>query len=154
MNDGYRDGDAPASSGTYVLALRLRGPDPAPVEFGAAGVRRLVPGRYGYVGSAFGPGGFSRLRRHQEVADGQRDVHHWHVDYLLGHPRVEFEDAVRLPGVDRECELARRLPGERIPGIGASDCSCETHVLRLPDGLSISEELGVSADGSDAGSGS
>nr|WP_245188661.1 DUF123 domain-containing protein [Halarchaeum rubridurum] len=85
-------------------------PTPATVTFGAAGERRLDSGWYAYTGSAFGPGGLSRVERHRRVAAGEHDVRHWHVDYLTGHPGTDLD------------------AGEPVPGLGASDCDCETHV--------------------------
>lgn len=119
------------TGGTYGLVCVLDGAAPATITFGAAGERALDHGAYTYVGSALGPGGFARLDRHREIASGERAVRHWHVDYLLGHERVSIVDTIRLPGVDRECELAKQLPGTAIPGIGASDCGCESHLFAI-----------------------
>lgn len=67
-----------ALAGSYVLLVDLE--EAASVRFGAAGSRRLRAGRYAYVGSARGAGGFARLERHRGVARGARDVRHWHID--------------------------------------------------------------------------
>ena len=120
-----------ATGGTYVLEIAVT--DPIVVEVGALGTLEFSAETYAYVGSAFGPGGFSRVDRHRELARGDRDVRHWHVDYLLGHPRTRLESVVTLPGEDRECELTARLPGESISGFGASDCGCEAHLLAVTD---------------------
>lgn len=116
------------TGGTYTLVVRL--PDPASVTFGAAGERDLPAGWYAYTGSALGAGGFARVERHRELARGERDVRHWHVDYLLGHPASAVETAVRSAGVDVECsvavDVAARL--DPVPGLGASDCGCDTHL--------------------------
>lgn len=119
------------SGGTYVLEIALA--RPATIEVGALGDREFAAGTYAYVGSALGPGGFSRVERHRELARGDRDVRHWHVDYLLGHPESSLESVVTVPGEDRECELAASLPGTAVPGFGASDCDCSAHLLDVPE---------------------
>jgi len=125
-----RDG---AHGGTYTLLTDLDVDEPAVVTFGAVGERELPPGRYAYTGSAHGPGGFARIDRHRRVAAGDHDVRHWHVDYLLGHPDAQLVVAVRSPGVDAECAIARATVVvatgcESVPGVGASDCCCSSHL--------------------------
>lgn len=117
--------------GTYVLAVDLsRG---STIEVGALGDRDFPAGSYAYVGTAFGPGGFARVDRHRELAAGERDARHWHVDYLLGHSATTLEAVARFPEEDRECDLADRLPGDPVEGFGASDCDCPAHLLAVPD---------------------
>ncbi|WP_049927052.1 GIY-YIG nuclease family protein [Halopiger goleimassiliensis] len=116
--------------GTYVLVIELS--RSTTIEVGALDDRSFDAGAYAYVGSAFGPGGFSRIERHRELACGERDTRHWHVDYLLGHADARLESVVRFPDADRECELADRLPGQPIPDFGASDCDCTAHLLATP----------------------
>ncbi|WP_137289106.1 GIY-YIG nuclease family protein [Natronorubrum halophilum] len=113
--------------GTYVLVVNL--PRAATIEVGALGRIEFDAGAYAYVGSAFGPGGFARVDRHRALAAGDRDTRHWHIDYLLGHSETTLETAITFPDADRECELADRLPGERVVGFGASDCDCTAHLL-------------------------
>ncbi|WP_135820304.1 GIY-YIG nuclease family protein [Halostella litorea] len=117
--------------GTYVLAVAVD--EPATIEVGALGERAFDRGTYAYVGSAFGPGGFSRVERHRELAAGERDARHWHVDYLLGHPAASLAAVVKFPEMDVECDLASALPGDPVPAFGASDCDCDSHLLRAPD---------------------
>lgn len=117
--------------GTYTLLLELE--TAASIEFGGIGSRDLEEGFYTYTGSAFGPGGLSRVERHRRVAAGDNDTRHWHVDYLLGNPAVTILDVWLGPGRDAECEIARTINGEPIPGLGASDCRCESHVHHSPD---------------------
>jgi Uri superfamily endonuclease len=123
--------------GTYVLVVDVA--RPTTVEVGALGDRAFAAGAYAYVGSAFGPGGFARVDRHRELASGGRDTRHWHVDYLLGHPATTLEAAVTFPDADRECELAASLPGDPVPGFGASDCDCPAHLLDAPDADAVLE---------------
>jgi Uri superfamily endonuclease len=80
------------TGGTYTLVIEL--PETAQIRVGALGTNTFDPGWYAYVGSANGPGGFARVERHRELAAGERDVRHWHVDYLLGSERA---DADNLP---------------------------------------------------------
>jgi len=123
----------PDESGTYVLRLRV--PEPTSVEVGALGRVELTPGRYAYVGSAFGPGGLrARVRRH--ARNGPDKSLHWHVDYVRAAARLE--GAVwSTDDVRHECTWAqhlRALDGARVPcpGLGASDCDCSSHFVRLP----------------------
>ncbi|WP_458189580.1 GIY-YIG nuclease family protein [Haladaptatus sp. NG-WS-4] len=118
-------------TGTYTLLVELA--EPADVVFGARGTRTLDAGWFAYTGSAFGPGGFSRIDRHERVAAGDHDVRHWHVDYLLGHPDTRLADDVRTPNEEVECEVVRRIDAEPVTGIGASDCDCDTHLHFSPD---------------------
>lgn len=119
------------TGGTYVLEIAVA--SPITVEVGALGPLEFSAPSYAYVGSAFGPGGFSRVDRHRELARGERDVRHWHVDYLLGRPETALETVLTVQGEDCECELATALPGEPVAGFGASDCDCEAHLLEVSD---------------------
>jgi Uri superfamily endonuclease len=70
--------ELPEAKGTYLLWSRIE--QRHRLEIGRLGAFDLVPGYYGYVGSAQGHGGLrARLRHHLEsTADP-----HWHIDYLL-----------------------------------------------------------------------
>jgi endonuclease-3 len=115
--------------GTYTLLVDLR--EDATLEVGAIGEHALGRGWYGYTGSAFGPSGFARIERHRELAAGEREARHWHVDYLLGHPGAVVGEVVRSVDRDVECAVARRLPDGPVPGFGASDCDCPSHLATL-----------------------
>jgi len=125
-----------AEEGTYTLLVELT--EPATVEVGALGEREFAAGTYAYTGSAFGPGGFARVERHRELAAGERDARHWHVDYLLGHPDAGVAAVVRTADADVECAVSRALAEadgtERVAGFGASDCECDSHLVRAADG--------------------
>jgi len=127
--------------GTYTLLVAL--PESATVEFGAAGAYDLDAGWYAYTGSAFGAGGLKRVDRHRELADGERDARHWHVDYLLGHPETCVDAVHVTEDEDVECETARRLADEAQPvaGLGASDCDCETHLTYAPERAPLQDLL-------------
>ncbi len=116
-----------SAPGTYALLLECR--TPRAVRIGRLGLLRLAPGRFLYVGSAFGPGGLrARLARHFRRVKPKR----WHVDYLRGCARVVGAwytlDPRRL-----EHRWASRLAGEpgltAVPGFGCSDCRCASHLF-------------------------
>ncbi|WP_256296676.1 GIY-YIG nuclease family protein [Haloarchaeobius salinus] len=121
------------AGGTYTLLVELD--HPVTVDVGALGEVALESGWYGYTGSALGSGGFSRLDRHREVAAGERDVRHWHVDYLLGHDAATVRGDVRTPE-DVECAVARRL-SDAVAGFGCTDCDCTSHLTRADDGATL-----------------
>jgi Uri superfamily endonuclease len=113
--------------GIYTLVLRL--PAERLVEVGALGTVRFEAGYYAYTGSARGPGGLARVRRHLLVLAGDNPARRWHIDHLL--PLVELEEVVAtITGEDIECSIARKL-GDRLPsveGFGSTDCSCPSHL--------------------------
>ncbi len=114
--------------GTYALliplevGLRLR--------IGRLGVRALAPGCYVYVGSALG-GLSSRLKHHL----GSKNRLHWHIDYLLLEAKVT-QVWYSLGPARLECtwnEALGSIPGANpsVPGFGASDCRCRSHLTRF-----------------------
>ena len=124
--------EIPRAPGTYVLVFHLA--RPMVISPGRLGTFRLDPGWYLYVGSARGPGGLAaRIARHRRPAAARRS--HWHIDALTA--QVPIADVVWVTGRARmECAWARCLlahPGARapIPGFGASDCACPTHLIHL-----------------------
>jgi Uri superfamily endonuclease len=143
--------DTDAAGGTYTLLVELF--EAATIDVGALGSHRFDPGWYAYVGSALGTGGFSRLDRHRELAHGGRDVRHWHIDYLLGHPETDVDTVVKTGDVDGECTVAETIdetllgdsttgdgfesnvstPPEStcsdVPEFGCSDCRCRSHLF-------------------------
>jgi len=135
--------------GTYVLWLRA---DRAQsVEVGRLGTLAVQPGVYGYVGSAFGPGGVgARVRRHVRRED---KTLHWHIDYLRA---VTGLEAVWLTydDVRRECTWAPLLhtlsaEGPPLDGFGASDCDCPSHLVRFttrPSPAAFRERLRATTD--------
>ncbi|MFC4450128.1 GIY-YIG nuclease family protein [Halorussus aquaticus] len=133
------------SKGTYTLLVELAAD--ATVEFGAAGERDLSAGWYAYTGSAFGTGGFARVERHRELAAGERDARHWHVDYLLGHPDSRIADAVKTADEDAECEVSRAIEGdggpavESVAGLGASDYDCDSHLQFGPERAALERAI-------------
>ena len=119
-----------SAGGTYTLLVTL--PRPVRIEVGALGEHAFPGGAYAYTGSALGSGGFARVDRHRRLAAGDHDARHWHVDYLLGHPVSRLRAVATAGGVDAECEVARALEDGPVPGFGASDCSCASHLAYDP----------------------
>ena len=118
--------------GTYVLVMWLSGP--CSLEIGRLGTFAFRPGRYAYVGSALGPGGLgARLERHAR----REKWPHWHIDYLLD--RAVLCEVWYLKTATRwECAWAGvlgKLPEVQapVPGFGASDCACRSHLFFARD---------------------
>jgi Uri superfamily endonuclease len=112
--------------GVYCLRFSCNGTCIRP---GALGKIILKPGWLVYTGSAQGPGGLSRVRRHIAYVDRKDRTPRWHVDYLLSSPEVRLRSAVcAITAENLECTLASALPGNRIPGFGSSDCRCGSHL--------------------------
>ena len=134
--------------GTYVLALWLDAP--CTVSIGRLGRFEFPSGWYLYVGSAQGPGGNqARLLRHwRRIASGKRA--HWHVDHLREYAVWGGAWACRS-GQRLECTWADALrcrsdAGIVARGFGASDCGCETHLVRvasMPDENWFASTLGA-----------
>ena len=119
-----------ARPGTYALILAAN--ETRRLRIGRLGSLALRPGWYVYVGSAFGPGGVdARLAHHRKRAARP----HWHVDHLRLHTQLERVWYTHDP-IRREHQWAQvmhRLPGAEIPlpGFGASDCTCASHLVRF-----------------------
>ncbi|PSP20379.1 DUF123 domain-containing protein [Halobacteriales archaeon QH_10_67_13] len=131
-----------ASGGTYTLLVAMPSADTLTV--GALGEITFDAGWYAYTGSALGSGGFARVRRHRELARGERDTRHWHIDYLLGHPETRIAAVVRTgAGIDRECAVGRALAAEfaPVPAFGASDCNCDSHLVYADDGEALAAAI-------------
>jgi len=116
--------------GTYTLLIELA--ENATITVGALGEHRFDSGWYAYVGSALGSGGFARVDRHRELAAGERDARHWHVDYLLGHPETRLAEVVTT-ATDGECAVSQAIAGDAVPDFGCSDCDCDSHLWYDPD---------------------
>jgi len=118
-----------ADPGSYLLVVDCT--HSTEIEVGALGPIQFETGYYAYAGSAFGPGGLSRVDRHRTIARGDHDVRHWHIDYLLGADGVELSTVELFPERDVECALAAAVKNEgcrRIESFGASDCDCGSHL--------------------------
>ena len=120
----------PPDPGTYALLLEL--PRPVCRRVGQLGAVAFDAPVYLYAGSAFGPGGLAaRLRHHL----GRARRPHWHIDFLRSAARPSEVWTTRDPR-RLECawfRAALALRGARaVPGFGASDCACPSHLVTLP----------------------
>jgi len=116
-------------SGTYVLVIALGGE--LRLRAGGLGIHDLIPGYYIYIGSALG-GLSGRLRHHLKLEKRL----HWHIDYLLREARIA-QIWYALGQRRLECTwnvIVRDLPRaiSSIPGFGASDCQCSSHLTYFP----------------------
>jgi len=122
--------DMTTTPGIYLLILHLP-------ETGIATTRsgqhfHLEPGWYLYAGSAMN-GLAARLRRYFRPVK----TVHWHIDALRQHARIVGVG----PFISGEPTLEHALAdlvsahpeATPIPGFGASDCRCSTHLFRFPE---------------------
>jgi Uri superfamily endonuclease len=117
--------------GVYCLVFENPG---AVLEVGRLGPVAFRPGHHVYVGSALGPGGLARVGRHLRLGRDRDRTPHWHVDRLLLDPRFRLAAVVTGRTRERlECALFRAVGGESVPGFGASDCGCGSHLASRPD---------------------
>ncbi len=114
-----------------MLVLHL--PEPRRLPVGKLGEFEFPAGYYMYAGSARG-GLRGRVLRHVSADKKQ----HWHIDYLnSGESGATVIDVWWQAGQERlECvwaAAALRLPGASTPapGFGASDCRCDSHLVRV-----------------------
>ncbi|MDH7594115.1 MAG: DUF123 domain-containing protein [Methanomicrobiales archaeon] len=115
------------NKGVYCLILRSEG---ARIEIGSLCDVEFWPGYYIYTGSALGPGGLVRVKRHLDLAVHRNRNPRWHLDYLLLHERFSPVGAICGSTAERlECAVATEIGGECIPGFGSSDCSCRSHLF-------------------------
>ena len=123
----------PSEPGTYMLVLRLA--KTRRITVGKLGEFEFPAGWYLYAGSA--QGGLSgRVLRHLRANKKQ----HWHIDYLNAPKEAATVMEVwwQVGGGRLECEwadAARGLQGAEVPapGFGASDCGCESHLVRVDE---------------------
>ncbi|MEC9490362.1 MAG: GIY-YIG nuclease family protein [Halanaerobiales bacterium] len=125
--------------GVYILKLKLEAEKK--IKVGALGSKTFAPGYYFYTGTAQ-TNLAARIKRHYS----SDKKFHWHIDYLLAEADLENDFVFELPG-EGECFLARILidHGGKTPaaGFGASDCSCESHLIyfSLTAGRTVLENL-------------
>ena len=113
--------------GSYVLIVKV--PEKQIITIGRLKAVHFPGGHYAYVGSAMG--GFkARLNRHLR---GDKKLH-WHIDYLL--QKAAITSIILCQTEDRlECTIAQALSRQfdSIPGFGASDCQCRSHLFFATD---------------------
>lgn len=121
------------AKGIYTLLIRLRRHLPATV---AGRDLVLKPGWYMYTGSALG-GLRGRLARHLRTSE----TRHWHIDLLLAAGPVADIQMLVTADKGEECRTAALVSRWRgaspVPGYGASDCRCNSHLCyfeRRPGG--------------------
>ena len=117
------------SKGTYILFLNFS--SGKEIAVGALGKIKFNKGYYAYIGSAFGPGGLqARLKHHLYSNTKPR----WHLDYLKPHALIE---QIWITSVKKryECIWADELAkhNQEVTGFGASDCQCDSHLLRIAE---------------------
>jgi len=114
--------------GTYALILSSTAEKP--VNIGKLGTLKLEPGFYVYVGSAFGPGGLQARVKHHIHQCGRP---HWHLDYLrpaLSVCEIWYTyDQTRREHQWATIHLQTRGSILPLPGFGASDCRCPSHLF-------------------------
>ena len=125
--------------GTYTIVLACE--RPMRVRFGKLGRVKVKIGHYLYTGSALGLGAVSlegRLTRHNRSFKKKR----WHIDYLTARRGCKLEGAVYLISNKRfECKINRAIRKNMntqaiLQHLGASDCKCEAHLVRVTETLS------------------
>ncbi|MDD1678230.1 MAG: DUF123 domain-containing protein [Methanomicrobiales archaeon] len=117
----------PSPKGVYVLLLQSAG---GGLSIGSLGECRFSRGWYGYIGSARGPGGFARVRRHYRLYLDRDRPPSWHIDHLLLDSRFRLRYLVcGITEQDQECQLAELLIPPGLPGFGCSDCRCLSHLF-------------------------
>lgn len=113
--------------GVYSLLLKLAGG--RTIRLGGRD-RVFPPGHYLYVGSAMG-GLEARIRRQLSP----RKKNHWHIDFLCRYARIHrvFRYSTRSGSLECRlaCLLASRSDATAIPGFGASDCRCTSHLFHF-----------------------
>ena len=115
--------------GSYILLIKLS--EEQTINTGRLRAIHFLPGYYAYVGSAMG-GLEARLKRHKR----REKKLHWHIDYLL--EKAQIDDIVVCESRERtECRIARGMASQFncIPGFGASDCRCRSHLFFATDGM-------------------
>ena len=117
--------------GSYALLLQVT--SPITLSPGSLGSFLIQPGFYVYTGSACGPGGlFARISRHLR---GPQKLH-WHIDYLR-QVATPLEVWLAPGGANQEHSWTDGLvtlpqASQPMPGFGASDCRCPSHLVYFP----------------------
>jgi sugar fermentation stimulation protein A len=113
-------------SGAYIVVLRL--PRRRAIPVGSLGSVVFRPGYYVYVGSAR-KNLTQRIQRHRRL----RKNFFWHIDYLRN--AADWVEALPVRTADDlECSIAGamgKITQWSVPGFGASDCSCPSHLFGM-----------------------
>ncbi len=114
------------NKGSYVLVIKME--QPHQLIAGKLPEQEILPGTYFYIGRAK-QSLRGRLARHLRT---EKKLF-WHIDYLLPKARIE-EIWCRLDFFN-ECQIVSEIMGAcveycyLIPGFGASDCRCSSHLI-------------------------
>lgn len=128
--------------GTYCLCIENHSDQM--IKIGALGEIEFNKGTYVYVGSALNSL-IPRLKRHQRTSNGEQNVIHWHIDYLLNNEEVELTSIYIVEsGEQLECRIAKRVGrhGSPVPRFGCSDCKCNSHLFKV-DNLDFITKIGL-----------
>ena len=113
-------------AGSYLVVLRLR--RRRTISVGSLGDVKFRAGYYIYVGSAK-KNLDHRVQRHQRL----RKNLFWHVDYLRS--LADWVTALPIRTADNiECAVANAMGKKAqwcVPGFGASDCCCPSHLFGM-----------------------
>lgn len=112
--------------GGYAIIIHLD--KTQKIRIGSLGVKEFKKGYYAYFGSAKGPGGFKRIKRHYNTSKSpEKDQNcHWHIDYLLNNQKARIEGFYYSKKVF-ECIEKQEL--KEIHDFGSSDCACNSHLV-------------------------
>lgn len=118
--------DKDLESGIYNLIIYLA--KNKEIEVGSLGEFKFKSGYYIYTGTAQ-RNLQARINRHRK----EDKRLHWHIDYLLQYGEIK-EVKTWAEEQEFECRLHNKLAQylgleEPISGFGASDCSCNSHLL-------------------------
>jgi len=109
--------------GSYILIIEL--PEEQMITIGSRKAICFPRGCYAYVGSAMGR---FKPRLSYHLKGNKKPC--WHIDYLLA--KASITDIILCETKERiECTIAQALKGQfdTIPGFGASDCKCNSHLF-------------------------
>jgi len=113
--------------GVYIAIFYL--PTTQQITVGKLGRFGFQKGFYFYAGSAQ-----RNLTRRFERHNKKVKPLHWHIDYVSA--RAKMIGAITVVGGrDCECKLAKGLKilfKPELPGFGASDCRCGSHLFYAP----------------------
>jgi Uri superfamily endonuclease len=116
-----------SEKGIYCLIFENRD---CKLEIGKKGEFSFPAGFHIYAGSALGPGGLKRVKRHINLSRNKDRNPRWHVDYLHLNPSFNLVSAVYAFTSSRlECALATRIGGDSVSGFGCTDCTCSSHLF-------------------------
>ena len=123
-------------SGSYMLILHLL--EDITISVGSLGHVSFSRGFYIYVGSAK-----KNLTKRMERHLRKRKKFFWHIDYLRDHAEACTALPIRShTSLEHEVAFAlSKIADWSVPGFGASDCSCDTHLFAMHDNPAHSPEF-------------